>query len=76
MDLQNMDFIKLLPSFMRTDAANIGLSVSVDAIAEELYSKIILFTTWDKIDLLQSDELDKLKLLAISHYNQDDDSQD
>lgn len=39
MDLKNMDFIKLLPSFMRTDAANIGLSVSVDAIAEELYSK-------------------------------------
>jgi len=70
MDLKNMDFIKLLPSFMRTDAANIGLSVSVDAIAEELYSKIVLFTTWDKIDLLQSDELDMLaEELHISWYD-------
>ncbi len=70
MDLKNMDFIKLLPSFMRTDAANIGLSVSVDAIAEELYSKIVLFTTWDKIDLLQSDELDMLaEELYISWYD-------
>ena len=70
MDLQNMDFIRLLPSFMKTDAANIGLAVSVNAIAEELYSKIILFTTWDKIDLLRSDELDMLaEELHISWYD-------
>lgn len=70
MDLGNMDFIRLLPAFMRTDTANIGLADSLNAIVEELYSKILLFTTWDKIDLLRSDELDALaEELHISWYD-------
>lgn len=70
MDLKNMDFIRMLPSFMQTDAADIGLASAVDRIAEEIYSKIILFTTWDKIDCLRSDELDMLAdKLHISWYD-------
>lgn len=70
MDLTNMDFLRMLPAFMRTDAANIGLAASVDAVSEEIYSKIILFTTWDKIDLLRSEELDMLaEELHISWYD-------
>ncbi len=70
MDLANMDFARMLPAFMQTDAANISLAGSVDAMAEEIYSKIILFSTWDKIDYLKSDELDVLaEELHISWYD-------
>ncbi|MEZ3446114.1 MAG: phage tail protein [Lachnospiraceae bacterium] len=70
MDLKNMDFIRMLPAFMQMDAANISLAGSIDTVAEELYSKIILFSTWDKIDLLKSDELDMLaEELHISWYD-------
>ena len=48
MDLTTMDFVKMLPFFMQTDDADIGLAGAVDIISEEIYSKIILFTTWDK----------------------------
>ena len=60
MELANMDFARMLPAFMQTDAANMSLAGAVDAMAEEIYSKIILFSTWDKIDYLKSDELDAL----------------
>lgn len=70
MDLTNMNFLRMLPSFMQTDTANIGLANSVDLISEEIYAKIVLFTTWDKIDLLKSDELDMLaEELHISWYD-------
>lgn len=70
MDLENMNFIRMLPSFMQTDDADIGLASAVDRISEEIYSKIILFTTWDKIDYLRSDELDMLaEELHISWYD-------
>lgn len=70
MDLANMDFVRLLPAFMQTDAANISLAGSVNTIVEELYSKIVLFSTWDKIDYLKSDELDMLaEELHISWYD-------
>ena len=70
MDLSMMDFVKMLPFFMQTDAADIGLAKAVDTIIEEVYSKIILFTTWDKIDVLSSDELDELaEELHISWYD-------
>ena len=70
MDLSMMDFVKMLPFFMQTDAADIGLAKAVDTIIEEVYSKIILFATWDKIDVLSSDELDELaEELHISWYD-------
>lgn len=70
MDPTNMDFLRMLPSFMQTDAANIGLADFVDVVSEEIYSQIILFTTWDKIDLLKSEELDMLaEELHISWYD-------
>ncbi len=70
MDLTSMNFIKMLPFFMQTDAADIGLAGAVDRIAGEIYTKIILFTTWDKIDLLSSAELDELAdELHISWYD-------
>ncbi len=70
MDLANMDLARMLPAFMQTDAANMSLAGAVDAMAEEIYSKIILFSTWDKIDYLKSDELDVLaEELHISWYD-------
>lgn len=60
MDLTTMDFVRLLPFFMQTDAADSGLAGAMDTISEEIYARIILFTTWDKIDVLSSAELDEL----------------
>lgn len=70
MDLSSMDFCMLLPAFMQNDDANIGLSNAVDTVSEELYAKIKLFTTWDQIDHMESDELDMLAdELHISWYD-------
>lgn len=70
MDINNMDFIKLLPLFMRDDPADIGLSKAVDKITEMLAEKGMLCSTWDKIDSMLGPELDMLaEELNISWYD-------
>lgn len=70
MELNNMDFVRLLPLFMRDDDANIGLSNAVNVITEKLSERARLCSTWDKIDDMSEAELDLLAdELNISWYD-------
>ncbi len=60
MTLQNLEFLRLLPAFMREDAAVQGLSAGLDAIIPQLAERIKHLTTWDQIDNLTEAELDEL----------------
>lgn len=72
MDINNMDFINLLPIFMKTDDANIGLSNAVNIITENLAEKGALCSTWDKVDNMSGPELDLLaEELNITWYDKD-----
>lgn len=60
MKLSTLEFLRLLPAFMREDLAVIGLSHGVGLIVPELSNSIQRLTTWDHIDKLTEDELDAL----------------
>lgn len=60
MKLSTLEFVRLLPAFMRGDLAVLGLSAGMDEIIPELSASIDLLTTWDHIDELSEDELDAL----------------
>ena len=60
MKLSTLEFLRLLPSFMRGDLAVQGLSSGVDKVIPGLSGSIELLTTWDHIDELTEDELDAL----------------
>lgn len=71
MRLKDIDFIKLLPQFMREDKANQGLSEGVNQVVKRLEATIGTLSTWDKIDSLSETELDDLAWeLNISWYRQ------
>ncbi|MDD6812451.1 MAG: phage tail protein I [Lachnospiraceae bacterium] len=66
----NMNFLELLPTFMRTDETDIALSAAVDRITESLSARVKLLTTWDQIDYMSAEELDMLAdELHISWYD-------
>lgn len=70
MRLSDLEFIKLLPQFMREDGAVQGLSVGIDAIIPGLAQSLKKLTTWDQIDNLSEDELDELAWeLNIAWYD-------
>ncbi|NLH01191.1 MAG: phage tail protein I [Clostridiales bacterium] len=70
MRLADIDFIRLLPQFMRSDDAIKGLSKGINAIVPGLNSAIGKLTTWDSIDQLTETELDELAWeLNILWYN-------
>lgn len=60
MKLSNLEFIRLLPQFMRDDNAVKGLSAAVDNIVRGLSASIKNLSTWDCIDKLSEAELDEL----------------
>lgn len=60
MTLQSLDFLRLLPAFMREDGAVVGLSKAMDEIIPDLAGQIKRLSTWDKIDELSEAELDAL----------------
>lgn len=60
MKLSDIEFIKLLPQFMRDDGAVRGLASAIDKIVPTLAASIALLPTWDCIDYLSSEELDAL----------------
>lgn len=60
MKLSTLEFIRLLPAFMRDDAAVRGLAAGLDGIIPGLAQSIGRLTTWDRIDELTEDELDEL----------------
>lgn len=74
MKLSEMEFIRLLPQFMRDDAAVKGLSVAMDIIIPQLSESVKYLTTWDQIDNLSEEELDDLAWeLNILWYETDAD---
>ena len=60
MKLSNLEFIKLLPQFMRDDDAVRGLAAGIDSIIPKLAAEIEKLSTWDRIDGLSEAELDDL----------------
>ena len=60
MKLSELEFIRLLPQFMREDAAVKGLASGLDIIIPQLSESIKFLTTWDQIDNLTEAELDEL----------------
>ena len=60
MKLSNLEFIKLLPQFMRNDDAVRGLAAGIDSIVPQLAADLEKLSTWDRIDELSEAELDDL----------------
>lgn len=60
MKLSDLEFIKLLPQFMRNDDAVRGLAAGIDSIVPQLAADIEKLSTWDRIDDLSEAELDEL----------------
>lgn len=60
MKLSNLEFIRLLPQFMRDDAAVRGLAAGIDSIIPDLAASVEKLSTWDHIDTLSEAELDDL----------------
>ena len=72
MKINDMDFIQLMPAFMKEDEAVQGLSEGVNRVTEELADKIKLFSTWNQIDNMTDAELDMLaEELHISWYDKE-----
>lgn len=70
MKLSDIDFVKLLPQFMRDDSAVIGLAKGLDSIVPGLAASLPTLTTWDHIDELSERELDDLAVeLNILWYD-------
>lgn len=60
MRLSTLEFVRLLPQFMRDDLAVKGLAAGLDSVIPQLSSSIDVLTTWNHIDELSEDELDAL----------------
>lgn len=60
MRLSELDFVRLLPAFMRDDEANIALSRAVEKFLKEPLGRLDTLRTWDKIDQLTEPECDEL----------------
>ena len=60
MKLSNIEFLKLIPQFMRDDNAVRGLAAAIDEIVPDLAASIDKLSTWDHIDELNDKELDEL----------------
>jgi len=58
MKLSELDFLRLLPVFMRDDEANIAISSSINKLMGDL--RIDTLSTWASIDKLTEAELDEL----------------
>lgn len=60
MRISELDFIRLLPAFMRDDEAAIALSKAMNKLIGEPGKRISSIRTWDKIDELTEPECDEL----------------
>lgn len=60
MKLNTLDFVKLLPQFMRDDPAVRGLAEGLNKIIPRLAKETSTLSTWDSIDALTEAELDEL----------------
>ena len=70
MNIYDIEFVKLLPRFMKEDGAIIGLSKATDEVMGIFDKAARLMTTWDKINELPETELDNLAWeLNITWYD-------
>lgn len=60
MKLSELDFLRLLPVFMRDDEAVIALSKAMNKLMGESGKRLSTIRTWDKIDELNEAECDEL----------------
>lgn len=60
MKVSNLDFIRLLPAFMRDDEAAIALSKAMNQLIGEPGGRIPSIRTWDEVDNLNENECDEL----------------
>lgn len=60
MKLTTIEFIRLLPQFMRNDEAVQGLSAAIDEIVPGLSESLGVLTTWNEVDRMTEAELDAL----------------
>lgn len=60
MKLSELDFVRLLPAFMREDEAVIALSKAINELFKEPGARLDTLRTWDKIDELTEEECDAL----------------
>lgn len=70
MKVSELDFIRLLPAFMRDDEAVIALSKAVNRLMLEPGKRMSTIRTWDKIDELNEAECDEMAWeLSIDWYD-------
>lgn len=60
MRVSELDFVRLLPAFMRDDEAVIALSKAMDKLLGEPAKRLNTIRTWDQIDALNEAECDEL----------------
>ena len=60
MKLSNIEFLKLIPHFMRDDNAVRGLAAAIDDVVPSLAASIEKLSTWDHINDMTEAELDAL----------------
>lgn len=60
MKLGNLDFIKLLPHWMRDEEFNAALADAMTEVFGQIGRRTDTLRTWDQIDNLSSEELDEL----------------
>lgn len=60
MKISELDFLRLLPAFMRDDEAVIALSKAMNQLIGEPGKRLDTLRTWDKIDSLNEAECDEL----------------
>ena len=60
MKVSELDFLRLLPAFMRDDEAAIALSKAMNQLIGEPGKRLKTIRTWDKIDNLTEQECDEL----------------
>lgn len=60
MKVSDLDFVRLLPAFMRDDEAAIALSKAMNELIGEPGKRLKTIRTWDKIDELNEAECDEL----------------
>lgn len=72
MKLKDIEFLKLLPAFMREDSAVIGMSKGVDEVIKMFAGFADNMSTWAAIDKMTEAELDELAWeLNIQWYEHD-----
>jgi P2-related tail formation protein len=60
MTLSNVDLLRLLPIFMRRDAAIRGLADGLDEAIQDLTNKAAQLTKWNQIDSMTDEQLDEM----------------